>query len=235
MYSRMVGRLPGAAACVAFMLAANAARADGNTNGFVDLTISAARVDQTRGIVTFFVTRSVSSLGPVSVNYTTLDGTAVAGSDYTASSGTISWTTGAANLQSFNVLLNFAPAFSGTRSFTVVLSHPSGGAELGPTSVSSVTIVGAGTPACAPLSAASYTTTNAFDYVQIGDYIVSNNNWGGTLGQQLFVNSEACWGVTTEAIADRFGIGSYPSVTRGWTQNQTALSELSTRAPMIGR
>lgn len=69
----------------------------------------------------------------------------------------------------------------------------------------------------------SFTTTGAFDFKVYGNYFVQNDNWGGTPGQKFWSNSSDCWGVTTSATRETDNIGSYPSVTRGWTQNASAM------------
>ncbi len=77
-------------------------------------------------------------------------------------------------------------------------------------------------------NSSSYATNGGFDAKAFGDYVVSNDNYAGTAGQALWANSASCWGVTTTATTDRFGIGSYPDVSRGWDNNQTTMNQLST-------
>jgi hypothetical protein len=74
----------------------------------------------------------------------------------------------------------------------------------------------------------SYVTTGAWDWKQYGNYVVNNNNWGGTLNQRLWANSAGCWGVTDTATVDTYTPHSYPSVTRGWSQNGGVMQALST-------
>jgi Ca2+-binding RTX toxin-like protein len=60
------------------------------------LAINDVTVDETAGTATFTITRSGSLTSPSSVNFSTADGTATAGSDYTALTGTVSFAAGEA-------------------------------------------------------------------------------------------------------------------------------------------
>src|SRR6185369_547072 len=85
------------------------------------------------------VTRTGGSTGPVSVNYSTADGTAVAGTDYTATSGTLNWADGDTAPKMISVpLLNYA-AVGASKSLTVTLANPQYG-DLGATTVNTLTL-----------------------------------------------------------------------------------------------
>lgn len=101
---------------------------------------------QSAGTVTLSVNRASGSTGAVSVQYATSDGTATAGTHYTAKTGTLNWAAGSAAAQTISIALPTAPAFSGTKAFSVTLSSPSGGATLGTPSKVNVNVVGS-TPA----------------------------------------------------------------------------------------
>ena len=79
---------------------------------------------QSAQTLTFTVTLSQPASGAISVQWTTVDGTAAAGTDYTAASGTLNFSTG----QSSNTISITIPPHSAaqTRQFTVQLSSPSG-------------------------------------------------------------------------------------------------------------
>ncbi len=100
----------------------------GNTSNTV------ARYD--RGVT---VSLDAASSTPVSVNYTTVDGTALAGNDYGALSGTVTF---AAGQTSRTILLatNEQAVLDGNDSFSVQLSNPTSGASIG-TGTATVTIV----------------------------------------------------------------------------------------------
>ncbi len=92
------------------------------------------------GTVTVTVSRVGGSNGAVSVNYATQDGTALAGTDYTAASGTLSWASGDATDKIFTVPLIDRKITNGSMvSFGVNLSQPMG-AALGSPAAATVTI-----------------------------------------------------------------------------------------------
>ena len=101
---------------------------------------------------TFEVIRSGGSTGAVSVNYATVDGTAKAGTDYTAANGTLSWADGdMSSIKIITVPIIDRHLTSGSTSFQLVLSAPAGGAVLYGTSdtanIKTITILDNDTPA----------------------------------------------------------------------------------------
>jgi hypothetical protein len=97
---------------------------------------------QSAGSVTMTVNRTGGSSGAVSVAYATSNGTAVAGTNYTATSGTLEWADGDAGSKTFIVAISKATPFSGSKTFTASLSTPVGGATLSTPASTSVTITG---------------------------------------------------------------------------------------------
>jgi glucose/arabinose dehydrogenase len=75
----------------------------------------------------------------VSVSYATADGTALAGNDYFALSGTVTFSPGQTS-RTILLATNEQPALDGNDSFSVQLSNPTGGATIG-TGAATVTIV----------------------------------------------------------------------------------------------
>ncbi|HOD05336.1 MAG TPA: Calx-beta domain-containing protein, partial [Anaerolineaceae bacterium] len=71
------------------------------------------------------VERMGSPAGQVSVLFTTTDGSATAGSDYTAISQTLTWADGNSNVQVISIPILEDALIEGTESFTVTLSGPS--------------------------------------------------------------------------------------------------------------
>jgi len=68
-----------------------------------------------------------------------------------------------------------------------------------------------------------------YNFQNYGQYNVSFDDWGpdpGTFTQ--WINSAACWGVSTTTSSERNGITSYSNVSRGWSDNGTMLAKLST-------
>jgi hypothetical protein len=110
--------------------------------GSLQLSASSYGIGQAAGTLSVTVNRTGGSSGAVSVAYATADGTAVAGTDYTASSGTLNWASGDASSKSFSVSISNATPFSGSKAFTVALSGPTGGATLSSPSSAGVTIAG---------------------------------------------------------------------------------------------
>jgi len=70
---------------------------------------------------TYTVSLSAVSTSAITVNYATYDGTAVAGTDYTAESGTLTFAAGVTS-QSFSVPIAAAPLYAPTKNYTVRIS-----------------------------------------------------------------------------------------------------------------
>jgi hypothetical protein len=62
--------------------------------GTIGLSLAAQSVAEDGGAVTVTVTRTEGKTGAQSFSYATADGTAAAGVDYTAASGTLAWADG---------------------------------------------------------------------------------------------------------------------------------------------
>jgi hypothetical protein len=77
---------------------------------------------------------------PLSVNYSTADGTAMAGRDYSSVSGTLVFTNGIGT-NTFNVPIINNSLVNGNRTFNVTLSNPTAPGQLVPPSTQIVTIV----------------------------------------------------------------------------------------------
>ena len=127
--------------------------------GRLKLSASGYMVAQSIGTMTVTVNRTGGSSGAVSVAYATSNGTAVAGTDYTAASGILQWADGDATSKTFTVAISNAAPFSGSRSFSIALSNPLSGAALGSPSSATVAISGDSSPPVGSLtfSSASYT------------------------------------------------------------------------------
>jgi len=81
---------------------------------------------------------NAQGVGPITVRYATSDGSATAGSDYTAVAGTLIFPEGTFS-QTVTISLLAAPNTSMPRTFLVTLSNPTGEVDLG--ALSSVTVV----------------------------------------------------------------------------------------------
>jgi len=110
-------------------------------------------VDENGGSATITVTRAGGSAGAVGVSYSTSNGSAVAGADYTAASGTLSWASGDMSPRTFQVPILNDTLVEGTETITLSLSNPTGVGTLGPQSAATLTIPDA------PPTAVSYALT----------------------------------------------------------------------------
>ncbi|WP_161628846.1 Calx-beta domain-containing protein [Solimonas flava] len=159
--------------------------------GSLALGASSYSVAQSAGSLTVTVARSGGSSGAVSVKYATANGTAVAGSDYTAASGTLSWASGETASKSFSVAISNATPYTGSKSFSIALSGASGGATLGAASAS-VTINGSG-------SSSSGSGSGTTSYTQ--PYIASFTPSSGPGGTTVTISGKGFTGLSSVSIA----------------------------------
>lgn len=118
--------------------------------GVLALSAATYSTNQTAGSVAITVTRSVGSAGPVSVTYRTSNGTAIAGTDYTTTAGTLNFATGEIS-KTFSVpILNSGISQPNSTTFNVTLATPTGGATLGTPTTAVVSIVQANQPGTKP-------------------------------------------------------------------------------------
>jgi hypothetical protein len=114
------------------------------TPGTVEMSESGYTVPQ-GGSVTVTVNRGSGSTGAISAAYNTVNGSAVSGSSYTATSGTLSWSSGDTAAKTVVIPTSNTTPFSGDQTFSVALSEATGGASLGTPSTATVTISGSST------------------------------------------------------------------------------------------
>jgi hypothetical protein len=130
-------------------------------------------VSQSSSTAQLSVARSGTPSGAVSVSYTSADGTAVAGTDYTRVGGTLQWGDGDGAPKMITVSISDTTAFTGNRSFSISLSEPSSGVTLGTPSSAAVVIAGAGG---APPGSVAWV------------YYASTFNWGGDYSYNAVIN-----------------------------------------------
>ena len=95
--------------------------------GPVGISVADARVDENEGAaLSFAVTLSRAASGPVTVEYATSDGTATAGVDYTATSGTLTFQSGDTS-KTISVAVLDDSHDEGEETLTLSLSNASGG------------------------------------------------------------------------------------------------------------
>jgi sugar lactone lactonase YvrE len=121
------------------------------------------------------VTRTGSTAGTVTVDYATANSTAVAGSDYTATSGTLTFNPGETT-KSFAVTALTDDAIESSETFTVSLSNATGGASIGPTSGATVTITDIDTPKM------QFAPKDVLIDVSLGSVVLTVTRTGNTSG-----------------------------------------------------
>ncbi|WP_276356640.1 FG-GAP-like repeat-containing protein [Cohnella caldifontis] len=99
----------------------------------------AYRANKSSGSATVTVVRSGGSLGTDSVQFATADGTAVAGTDYTATSGTLTFGNGETS-KTFEIPFSKTSATKGDKTVNIKLTNATG-AEIGSPSSAVLTIV----------------------------------------------------------------------------------------------
>lgn len=108
--------------------------------------LDALDVEESAGTATVTVSRSGATDQAVTVDYATADATATAGSDYSATSGTLSWAAGNTDAQQINVPIIDDVIFDGlangtsSETLTVTLAAPTGPVQLGSTTTTTITI-----------------------------------------------------------------------------------------------
>ncbi len=113
------------------VLSATDASADGTVDDIRDdegvprLSVSDASASEADGTLTFTVTIGGQTRGPATVDYATADGTAVAGRDYTATTGKLRLDPGAPP-RTITVALSDDAVHEAVETFSVVLSRPVG-------------------------------------------------------------------------------------------------------------
>ena len=108
------------------------------------------------GTLNLLVDRSGGSDGAVSVSYATANGSATAGSDYAATSGTLDWAASDSQPKAISIPLTPDSTVEGDETFTVKLSNATGGAVAGYPDEVTVTLSDAQVPGSLAFSMPSY-------------------------------------------------------------------------------
>lgn len=95
------------------------------TVGTPSIAIGDTVIDEKAGVAQFVVTLDKPALGNVAINYATQDGSALAGSDYTAQNGTLVFRPGETS-KTVSVLINDDNTPEGAETFHMVLTTPTG-------------------------------------------------------------------------------------------------------------
>ncbi|MGB8170115.1 MAG: DNRLRE domain-containing protein [Chthoniobacteraceae bacterium] len=108
--------------------------------GYFEFNDTLAKVSKTSGTASIPVKRFGGANGAVTINYATSNSSAIAGTHYSASSGTLSWADGETGAKNIDVpLLNSGPPQQ-ARQFRITLSSPSSGTGIGTYNAISVLI-----------------------------------------------------------------------------------------------
>lgn len=119
---------------------AGIARLVSTNAGTLEYILSGANTTETAGSVALLVRRLGGNTGAITVTYTTANDTALAGTDYTAATGTVSWIDGDTADKTFTIPILDAGRVGGSVDFNVTLSAPTGGAVLGSPATAKVVI-----------------------------------------------------------------------------------------------
>lgn len=114
---------------------------DNDAFGTLQFVVAAASFNETDSLAEIIVSRVGGSAGAVSVDYQTVDQSALAGSDYQAVQGTLTWTDGDVGPRTIAVPIVRDSNLEQTELFTLQLQNPTGGATLGSPASLDVTIV----------------------------------------------------------------------------------------------
>lgn len=108
--------------------------------GFFEFGDTLAKVNKTVGTALIPVTRFGGVNGAVSVNYATSNSSAIAGTHYTAASGTLNWADGESGVKNISVPITNTASAQMARQFRITLSSASSGTGIGTYNAISVLI-----------------------------------------------------------------------------------------------
>lgn len=160
--------------------------------GALAFSAESSVVDETAGTLSITVTRTGGSEGSVSVDYATGDASALAGSDYTAATGTLTFADGDSE-ETLVVPITDDCLVEAAETFTVTLSNPGGGATLG-SSLHQVTIDSDDTAGTLQFSSPAYTVAE-----NAGSATIQVTRSGGS-GGAVTVNYATSNGTATAAV-----------------------------------
>ncbi len=111
---------------------------DGGSFEFVSASVAVSEQDS--GLVVTIV-RNDPDASAASVEYSTSDGSATAGSDYTSTNGTLTWAAGEADQRTIEIPISDDALDEADETFSISLANPTGQFDLGPNAATTVTIV----------------------------------------------------------------------------------------------
>jgi len=165
----------------------------------VQFVTPAYTVNESAGQVALLVSRAGSKLGELSVSYTTGDGTATANSDYEPLTGTLTWANGDRTHKVITIPILADNQTEGEENLLVTLANPSNGAQLGPTSQATVTLIDS-------------SGGGSLQFAQ-GEYTVNENSGQVTLEVQRLGGNTGAVAVTYTTSSDSATASDYTSTT----------------------
>lgn len=146
--------------------------------GSVQFQAATFNINESVGTATITATRINGSSGAISVNYTTADGTALASTDYTAVSGTLSWADGDSAPKTFTVPIVDDAAIEPNETVRLSLTSPfSGGILSAPRNATLIIGNDDFTSSSVRFSAGSYNVNEG-----AGTATITVNRTGGSIG-----------------------------------------------------
>ncbi|MBI1812889.1 S-layer homology domain-containing protein [Candidatus Peregrinibacteria bacterium] len=143
---------------------ASAGKADAGA-GTLHFTLATLTIPETVPRVSVSIVRTDGARGSVSVDYATTDGTAVAGTNYQKSTGSVTFADGE-TIKILSITLTHASPLQANASFSFTLSNPRGGAALGTPSAVRIALLAVNPSA--PLSSTTATSANGSTAVAAG-------------------------------------------------------------------
>jgi hypothetical protein len=184
--------LPGASSMLGAPATATVTVADDDPPGLIDFKALHYDVNETGGQATVTVERLDGVGGAVSVDYQTSDGSATAGVDYAATSGTLNWAAGDSADKTFTVPVTWDGRAEGTESISLALTNAGGGADLGPATAAVVRIGDDGASGPLALSSTAYRVGEA-----AGTVTITVTRAGGSLGGTVTIHYATSNGTAT--------------------------------------
>ena len=181
-----------------------------NDDTSFEFNAAAVNVVENAGTAIITVNRIGSINGAVSVDYATSDGTAtIAGNDYTAASGTLSWADQDGAAKTFAVTINNDAAQEANETVTLTLSNPSGGAISG-TNPATLTIIDDDTPDTLQFDVSSYVVDESAGTATLN--VVRSGNLLGTVSVSF---STSDGGAVTAEADNTNGLRDYEPLASG--------------------
>src|SRR5438093_3965664 len=148
---------------------------DNDTAGTVQFSQASYSVTEGAASVTITVTRAGGAASGVTVDYATSNGTAAAGSDYTAKSGTLSFAAGVTS-KTFAIPIVKDTLDESDETVNLTLSNPTGGATLGTPDTAVLTVIDNDSGGVLQFSSATYSVSEG---VLSGKAVIKVTRSGG--------------------------------------------------------